>query len=92
MMTKADLEKFEIVKALWKIVKLADNNDIAAADISEGIEDGGTPEEYVEEITKDFRHYFGLYAGLAVEALKSGLYICGESYESDKSFEGLFDV
>lgn len=34
-MRKADLQKFEIIKSLWKIVKLANNTDIAAADLSE---------------------------------------------------------
>lgn len=68
-MTKADLQKFEIIKSLWKIVKLANNTDIAAADLSEGIADGETPEENVEEIVKDFKRFFGLYAGLAVEAV-----------------------
>lgn len=83
-MTKADLQKFEIIKSLWKIVKLADNMDIVNADLSEGIADGETPEENVEEIVKDFKRFFGLYAGLAVEALKSGLYLDDhESYEAD---------
>lgn len=63
-MTKADLQKFEIIKSLWKIVKLANNTDIAAADLSEGIADGETPEENVEEIVKDFKRFFGLYAVL----------------------------
>lgn len=47
-MTKADLQKFEIIKSLWKIVKTANNTDIANADLSEGIADGETPEENVE--------------------------------------------
>lgn len=90
-MTKADLQKFEIIKSLWKIVKLANNTDIAAADLSEGIADGETPEENVEEIVKDFKRFFGLYAGLAVEALKSGLYLDDkESYEAD-DWSGVFD-
>lgn len=90
-MTKADLHKFEIIKSLWKIVKLANNTDIAAADLSEGIADGETPEENVEEIVKDFKRFFGLYAGLAVEALKSGLYL--EDYESYEAVDwsGMFD-
>lgn len=90
-MTKADLQKFEIIKSLWKIVKLANNTDIAAADLSEGIADGETPEENVEEIVNDFKRFFGLYAGLAVEALKSGLYLDDkESYEAD-DWSGAFD-
>lgn len=90
-MTKADLQKFEIIKSLWKIVKLANNTDIAAADLSEGIADGETPEENVEEIVKDFKRFFGLYAGLAVVALKSGLYLDDEeSYEAD-DWSGVFD-
>lgn len=90
-MTKADLQKFEIIKSLWKIVKLANNTDIAAADLSEGISDGETPEENVEEIVNDFKRFFGLYAGLAVQALKSGLYLDDkESYEAD-DWSGVFD-
>ena len=90
-MTKVDLQKFEIIKSLWKIVKLANNTDIADADLSEGIADGETPEENVEEIVKDFKRFFGLYAGLAVEALKSGLYLYDkESYEAD-DWSGAFD-
>jgi hypothetical protein len=90
-MTKADLQKFEIIKSLWKIVKTANNTDIANADLSEGIADGETPEENVEEIVKDFKRFFGLYAGLAVEALKSGLYLDDhESYEAD-DWSGAFN-
>lgn len=89
-MTNTDLQKFEIIKSLWKIVKAADNVDISNADLSEGIEDGGTPEEYAEEITKDFKRFFGLYAGLAVEALKSGLYIGDDSFKADDR-SGEFD-
>lgn len=90
-MTKADLQKFELIKSLWKIVKAADNIDIVNADLYEGIADGDTPEEYVEEITKDFKRFFGLYAGLAVEALKSGLYLGDkESYKAD-DWSGAFD-
>ena len=43
------------------------------------------------EIVKDFKRFFGLYAGLAVEALKSGLYLDDkESYEAD-DWSGAFD-
>jgi hypothetical protein len=93
-MTNADLKKFEIIKSLWKIVKTANNQDIANADLSEGIADGETPEKNVEEIVKDFKRFFGLYAGLAVEALKDGIYFEGSSDENvytANDWSGAFD-
>lgn len=93
-MTNTDLKKFNIIKSLWEIVKNANNTDIANADLSEGIADGETPEENVEEIVNDFKRYFGLYAGLAVEALKDGIYFSESNddnvYTAD-DWSGSFD-
>lgn len=89
-MTNIELKKFQIIKALHMIVKCANNEELANADLMEGIEDGGTPEEYVQEITENFTSYFSLYAGLACEAMRNGgdgLYIDGVVYKGDDYYK-----
>lgn len=89
-----DLNKFEIIRGLWLIVKSANNENICLADLSDGIEDGETPETYFEEIVNDFDRFFRLYAGLAIEAMKNdgdGLYLGDCKVIKGEDFTGAFD-
>lgn len=89
-----NLRKFEIIRGLWLIVKSANNENISLADLSDGIEDGETPETYFEEIVKDFERFFRLYAGLAVEAMKNdgdGVYFGDDKVITGSDFTGVFD-
>lgn len=89
-----DLKKFEIIRGLWLIVKSANNENISLADLSDGIEDGETPETYFEEIVKDFDRFFRLYAGLAIEAMKNdgdGVYLGDLKVINADDYTGAFD-
>lgn len=74
-MTQQELQKFKIISNLWEIVKLANNEEICMADLSEGVPDGDKPEGVAEYIVEDFKSWFNLYGSLAIAALKDGLYL-----------------
>lgn len=83
-MTQQEIQKIKIISLLWGIVKLANNEEICMADLSEGVPDGDTPDGVAEYIVEDFKSWFSLYGSLAIAALKDGLYLADkEVYQAE---------
>ena len=89
-MTQQELQKFKIISHLWEIVKLANNEEICMADLSEGVPDGDTPEDVEEYIVEDFKSWFSLYGSLAIAALKDGLYLADKEVYQAKDVTDQF--
>lgn len=70
----SNLDKFNIIKGLWLCVKFANDEEIAMADLSEGIPDGETADENFDFIVENFSHLLSVYSPLARKAAKDGLY------------------
>ena len=68
------LDKFNIIKGLWICVKNANDEEIATADLMDGIPDGETADENFDYIVENFGRLLSLYSPLARKAAKSGLW------------------